>query len=214
MDGSVVFARLRQFALPSIARGSMGPPESTTQTPSRSVQPFCTARGRESLYMYFSMGRPFSPQNCPFAWGSGPPYNNVVPWAHQTPHPKRHIDRFSRFCRAHDSNRQTDRPFIYVVLRCGVIIIITIGIVRVQAYTRWHFSVALCCHSNVTRAPIANSPNSAQLGSSRTTPKLHPGSYSSVGMRPRTYTQTNRQTRMTTIHLVSSIRLTRNVIII
>jgi len=49
--------------------------------------------------------------------------------------PKRHLDRFSRFCRAHycDCDRPTDRPrysvcnnrphpHTYVVLRCGLII--------------------------------------------------------------------------------------------
>jgi len=46
---------------------------------------------------------------------------------------------------------------------------------------------ALCCHSNATRAPIANPPNSAQLGGSPYHySKLHPGPCSSVGMRPRT----------------------------
>ena len=34
---------------------------------------------------------------------------NMLPWANPTPQPKRHLDRFSRFCRAHDRNRQTDR---------------------------------------------------------------------------------------------------------
>ena len=61
---------------------------------------------------------------------------------------------------------------------------------------------ALCCHSNATRAPIANPPNSA--------PKLHPGPCSSVGVWPRTDTHTHRQTdthtqtRVTTIHFASS----------
>jgi len=36
-----------------------------------------------------------------------------------------------------------------------------LGIERVQ-----HFTFALCCHSNATRAPIANPPNSAQPGAS------------------------------------------------
>jgi len=54
---------------------------------------------------------------------------------------------------------------------------------------------ALCCHSNATRAPIANPPNSAQLGGSLYhAPKLHPGPCSSVGVRPRTDTQTDRHT--------------------
>jgi len=53
---------------------------------------------------------------------------------------------------------------------------------------------ALCCHSNATRAPIADSPNSAQLrGSLYRAPKLHPGLCSSVGVRPRTDRQTHRR---------------------
>jgi len=53
-----------------------------------------------------------------------------------------------------------------------------------------------CCHSNATRAPIANPPNSAQLGSIPYSPKLHPGLCSSVGMRPWTdrHTDTHRHT--------------------
>jgi len=39
MGGSGVFARLRQCA-PHVTHTSMGPPESTTQTASRSVKPF------------------------------------------------------------------------------------------------------------------------------------------------------------------------------
>jgi len=43
---------------------------------------------------------------------------------------------------------------------------------------------ALYCHSNETRAPIANLPNSAQLqGTPYHSPKLYPGPCSSVGMR-------------------------------
>jgi len=38
---------------------------------------FCTAHRRVSLYL--TMGRPFSPQNCPFPWGSGPPSNTWFP---------------------------------------------------------------------------------------------------------------------------------------
>jgi len=69
------------------------------------------------------------------------------------------------------------------------------------------FAFALCCHSNTTRAPIANPPNSAQLGGiPYHSPKLHPGPCNSVGMRPRTdrQTQTDTQTRVTTIHFASS----------
>jgi len=43
--------------------------------------------------------------------------------------------------------------------------------------------LALCCHSNETRAPFANPPNSTQLeGSPDFSPKLHPHPCSSVGM--------------------------------
>ena len=67
------------------------------------------------------------------------------------------------------------------------------------------FEFALCCHSNATCAPIANPPNTAQLGGIRyQSPKLHPGPCDSVGVRPRTDTQTDTQTRVTTIHFASS----------
>jgi len=33
---------------------------------------------------------------------------------------------------------------------------------RASTSTRWHFAFGLCCHSNETRAPIANLPNSSQ----------------------------------------------------
>ena len=65
----------------------------------------------------------------------------------------------------------------------------------------------MCCLSNATRAPIANPPNSAQLGGSLYhASKLHPGPCSNVGVRPRTdtHTQTDTQTRVTTIHFASS----------
>ena len=52
---------------------------------------------------------------------------------------------------------------------------------RVHSLT---FRVRRCCHSNETRAPIAKPPHSAKLnGSSYHFPNLHPGPYSSVGMR-------------------------------
>jgi len=58
---------------------------------------------------------------------------------------------------------------------------------------------ALCCHSNATRAPIANPPNSAQLGGRLYhAPKLHPGPCNTVGMRPRTDTHTHTHTHRQT----------------
>ena len=61
---------------------------------------------------------------------------------------------------------------------------------------------ALSCHSNETRAPIANPP--VHRGQPLPFPKLHPGPCSIVGMRPRTDSQTDIPTRMTTIHFASS----------
>jgi len=58
-----------------------------------------------------------------------------------------------------------------------------------------------CHHSNATHAPIANPPNSAQLGGiPYHSPKLHPGPCNTVGMQLRTDTQT----LVTTIHFLWS----------
>jgi len=48
-----------------------------------------------------SWAGPFCPQNCPFTRGDLDPIQYMVPWAYPSPHPKRHLDRFSRFCTAH-----------------------------------------------------------------------------------------------------------------
>jgi len=50
MDNSLVFARLLHCA-PHLIHASLDPSESTTQTASRSVQPFCTAHGIVSVRM-------------------------------------------------------------------------------------------------------------------------------------------------------------------
>jgi len=74
----------------------------------------------------------FSSQSYLFAWGICTPCNMVC-WSHPNPHPKRHLDRFSRFCRAQDCDRPTDKQTdheipsvtigrICIVVRCGLII--------------------------------------------------------------------------------------------
>jgi len=67
---------------------------------------------------------------------------------------------------------------------------------------------ALCCHSNATRAPIANPPNSAQLGAASTTPPSYIRVRAVVWAygHGQTHRQidTCRQTRVTTIHFASS----------
>jgi len=56
---------------------------------------FCTTHGRASLY--FTMGRP-SPSKLPLPMrGSGPYLKYTIPWAHQSPKPKWHLDCFSHF---------------------------------------------------------------------------------------------------------------------
>jgi len=72
---------------------------------------------------------------------------------------------------------------------------------RASTRTRWLFAFGLCCHSNEIPKPIANLPNSAQLGGPPYhSPKLHQDPCSSGGMRRGRDTQT----RVTNIHFASS----------
>jgi len=74
------------------------------------------------------------------------------------------------------------------------------GIQRVQALADISRS-ALCCHSNETRAPIANPPNSAQLkGTPCHSSNLHPGPCSGWECGEG---QTDTQMVVTTIHFAS-----------
>jgi len=83
---------------PHPRRGSLGSLDSSSQTLSRSVQPFMH----------------ISPQTVPIGLlYNGPPSTKIapshgrsgqytVPWAHVSPaQPKHHLDRFTRFCRVH-----------------------------------------------------------------------------------------------------------------
>ena len=85
---------------------------------------------------------------------------------------------------------------------------------RASTSTGWNFAFALCCHSNETRAPVANLPNSVQLeGTPTDFPKLHPDPCSSVGMQRGTDTETETQThrRPWALYISRRLRLTRNV---
>jgi len=66
------------------------------------------AHGR--YFLYFTVGRPSPPQNCPLPVRDLDPHVIHGSMDHPNPRSKRHLDRFSRFCRAHDRNRHTDRP--------------------------------------------------------------------------------------------------------
>ena len=78
--------------------------------------------------------------------------------------------------------------------------------------TCWHFAFGACCHSNETRAPIANRSISAQLEDIPTIP----ASYIRVRAvlwecgEGQTHGQTDTQTRVANIHFASPMRLTRN----
>jgi len=74
----------------------------------------------------------------------------------------------------------------------------------VQACTRWHFAFGLCCRINATHAQIANPPNTAQLGSSPTTPPSYIWVRAIVWAYGHRQTDTHTQTHMTTIHFASS----------
>jgi len=52
---------------PHLTHDSLGPSEPITQRHLDPFSRFCRDDCRVSLY--FTMGRPFPPQNCPFAWG-------------------------------------------------------------------------------------------------------------------------------------------------
>jgi len=92
---------------PHLTHDSLGLSMPTTETASRSVQPFLH-RWPQSVPILCN-GTPLPPQNCPFPWrGSGPRLIHGS-LGHPSPQSKRHLDRFSRFCRADSLVWQTDR---------------------------------------------------------------------------------------------------------
>jgi len=125
MDGSVVFAKYRQCAPPFNAWFPEPTPPSIPKCYSIGINSrFCTAHNIESLCC--TMGRHSPPQNCPFVWAELDPCRIYGSWGPpECPHPKRNLDRFSHFCRAHDRNRPTDHatPSVAIcricVLRSG-----------------------------------------------------------------------------------------------
>ena len=66
---------------------------------------FRTSDCRVSLY--FTMGCPFPPQNCPLPWGIWTPIQNMLPRTNQSSLPKRHLDQFTVFA---GLTSVTDRP--------------------------------------------------------------------------------------------------------
>jgi len=61
----------------------------------------------ERLYTLHGAAIP-PPKKMPIPLGTGTYIYHMAPWAHQSQHPKRHLDGFSRFCRTHERDQQTD----------------------------------------------------------------------------------------------------------
>jgi len=62
-------------------------------------------------------------QSNAFQWGGeqSPPWGGIwaatwymIPWAHPSPQPQQHLDRFSHICRAHCCIQQTNRPTLHL----------------------------------------------------------------------------------------------------
>jgi len=89
---------------------------------------FCTAHGKMSLY--FTMGRPFSPENCPFTWRDMNPHlthGSFGPPESTTQTASRAVQPFLQGSRSWQTDRQTDHATpsvtigrIYVVLWCSL----------------------------------------------------------------------------------------------
>jgi len=104
MDGSIIFASWRQYAS-CLIYASLGPLKSTSQTASPLFKPFLHSSWLKVRYCTLRL----SPQNCPSTCGIWTPSNIWFP-GQPSPHSEQHVDRFSCYCRAHDRDRQTDRP--------------------------------------------------------------------------------------------------------
>ena len=94
------------MCIPSNTR-SFNPPESSTQTASRSVQPFSHSSRRESLYTLQWAAPPPSKLPLRIA-GSGPLFNTLFPRLIRVNIIKQHLDRCSGFCRERQIDLQTD----------------------------------------------------------------------------------------------------------
>jgi len=87
---------------------------------------------------------PFLCQNCPFPWRNLDPTEQVVSPAYtrvHKPRSKRHLGRFSGFCRVHDRDRPTDQATpslttgrIYV----RTVAMRTVKLANILAYLPWN----------------------------------------------------------------------------
>ena len=98
------------------------------------------------------------PQNCFFWWEIWIPIWHVVPWVHQSLPSNRHLDRFSRFCRTHtrekQTDRHTDRPRYSV---CSIRLHLAIAAMRPESkysLTSWWWSLVADVYVNVNQSWI------------------------------------------------------------
>jgi len=88
---------------------SLDPPQSKSQTASRSVEPFSYSSPQSVPILYNE--RPFPPQNCHFPWGSAAPSNTRFLGSTRVLKFSTHLDRFSHFAGLSTvTDRHTDRP--------------------------------------------------------------------------------------------------------
>ena len=85
--------------IPCNHHASLSSPESSTHTASQSVQLFLHSSWQSVPILYIGLPLPPSklpyPQNYPFPWWNWTPIQYMVPWAHSSPQPKQHLNRFS-----------------------------------------------------------------------------------------------------------------------
>jgi len=93
---------------PHLTNDSLGPLEPKTQTKSQLLQPFLHSSLQSVPILHH--GPPLPPQNCPFLWEAAicGPHLIHGSFGPPSPQPKRHLDKFSCFCRAHYCDRHTD----------------------------------------------------------------------------------------------------------
>jgi len=108
MDGSMIFARWRQCA-PHLYGLPCAHPSPQPKRHLHRFSHFCTAH-RTVSHFTMALLFPSKVQNCPLPWGIWTPIEYMVPWAHPSPQPKRHLDRLSRFCRATVTDRPSVKP--------------------------------------------------------------------------------------------------------
>ena len=103
---------------------------------------FCTAHGRVSRY--FIMGRPFPPQNCPFAWGDLVPHLTDGSLGPPKSTSQTYLDQFSGFCRAHNRDRLTDHTTSSVTIDCIYVLTVHKQWTKKIRHLR-HSILLLCC---------------------------------------------------------------------